>query len=144
MNFSTTTEYSLRIMSYMALAEDKLHKATDIIEDLKIPHRYLRKLMTKLAKSGIIISIQGKYGGYKISKSLEDISLLEIVEAAGEKIIKKDCFFGLEKCLFHNKCSMHEKWASINQQIYDVLDSTKLSDIKKSKPLFLVENFDEL
>jgi len=144
MNFSTTTEYALRIMSYMALDENKLYKATILIEDLEIPHRYLRKLMTRLTKSGLIESIQGKYGGYKFKRDIKDISLLDVVEASGEKIMKKDCFFGLNKCAFHHKCTMHEKWSSINQQIYDVLSTTKLSDIKRSKPLFLVDNFDEL
>ena len=144
MNFSTTTEYSLRIMSYMALDEKKLYKANEIIEDLKIPQRYLRKLLTKLAKKGLIESIQGKYGGYRLSKNLEDISLLDIVEASGEQIIKHECFFGLEKCVFHQKCKMHLKWAEIHEQIHEVLATTKLSDIKRSKPLFLVNNFDEI
>ena len=144
MNFSTTTEYSLRIMSYMALDENKLYKADEIISDLKIPQRYLRKLLTKLTKSGLIQSIQGKYGGYKIAKKLEDISLLDIVEASGEQIIKSECFFGLHKCVFHNRCHLHEKWIDIRNQIYEILATTKLSDIKRSKPLFLVDNFERV
>ena len=144
MNFSTTTEYALRIMSYMALDENKLYKASDIIEDLEIPHRYLRKLLTRLTKSEIIESIQGKYGGYRISKNLEDISLLDIVEASGEKIMKKDCFFGLKKCVFNHKCNMHDKWVEIQDHIYEVLSNTKLSDVKRSKPIFLLNNFDKV
>lgn len=144
MKFSTTTEYALRILSYMALQENKLYRADDVIEDLQIPQRYLRKLLTKLTKNGILKSIQGKQGGYKIAREIENISLLDIVEAAGEKIGMDECFFGLNKCSFHENCTLHTKWADISDQIIDTLASTKLSDVKKSKPLFLVKNFDKV
>lgn len=141
MNFSTTTEYALRIMSFMSLDEKRLYKATDIIEELNIPQRYLRKLMTKLSKSDIIISVQGKYGGFKIARNLQDISLLDIVEASGEKIIKTECFFGLKNCTFSVKCKMHEEWADINQRIYDILSKTTLKNLKDSNPRFLIDDF---
>ncbi len=137
MNFSTTTEYALRIMSYLAQDADKLYKARDLIKDLKIPERYLRKLLTRLTKSGIIVSIQGKYGGYKIGKKTKDISLMDIVLAAGEKIKKKECFFGLGFCVFHDKCIMHERWSKIQNDINEMLSTTKLEDLVKSKPNFL-------
>ena len=137
MTFSTTTEYALRIMSYMAQDVNKLYKAGDIIEDLKIPERYLRKLLTRLTKSGIIISVQGKYGGYKIGKKTKDISLMDVVVAAGEKMEKKECFFGLGLCVFHEKCAMHDKWNKIQDDINEMLSTTKLEDLVKSKPHFL-------
>ena len=143
MNFSTTTEYALRIMSYMSLDEKKLYKATDIIEQLNIPQRYLRKLMTKLSKSDIIKSTQGKYGGYMFSRELKDISLMDIVEASGEKINKSDCFFGLKNCTFSVKCKMHKEWADISQRIHDVLSNTTLLNIKKSNPKFLMSDFNK-
>ena len=144
MKFSTTTEYALRIVSYMALDESKLYRADDVIEDLQIPQRYLRKLLTKLTKNGILKSIQGKKGGYLIAGDINEISLLDIVEASGEQVGMKDCFFGLRKCDFHSNCTLHNKWSDISQQIVDTLASTKLSDVKKSKPLFLVKNFDKV
>ncbi len=143
MNFSTTTEYALRIMSYMCIDEKRMYKATDIIEDLNIPHRYLRKLMTKLSKSDIVKSIQGKYGGYLIARELEDISLLDIVLAAGEKFNQSECFFGLKSCTYSVECKMHKEWAEINMRIHDVLSSTTLLDIKKSNPKFLIKDFNE-
>ena len=143
MNFSTTTEYALRIMSYMCLDEKRMYKATDIIEELNIPQRYLRKLMTKLSKSDIIKSVQGKYGGYVIARELDDISLLDIVLAAGEKFNQSECFFGLKNCTYSVKCKMHKEWAEINSRIHDVLSSTTLLDIKKSNPRFLIKDFNE-
>ena len=54
MNINKTAEYALRIFGYMALDDNKLYSANDIYENLKIPFRYLRKLLTTLSKSDLI------------------------------------------------------------------------------------------
>ena len=56
MNFNRTTEYALQIMSLMARDEARLYRTDDIYDKLKIPYRYLRKLMTGLAKSGLSVT----------------------------------------------------------------------------------------
>ena len=68
MNFSKTTEYALRILSYMSLDENRLYTANDLFDKLQIPFRYLRKQMNFLLKQGLLVSIQGKQGGYQIAK----------------------------------------------------------------------------
>ena len=68
MKFSKTTEYALRIFGLIGVNESKVYTAKEIYENLHIPLRYLRKLLTSLSKSGLMNSIQGKSGGYRISK----------------------------------------------------------------------------
>jgi Rrf2 family protein len=134
MNFSKTTEYALRILSHMAGDVEKKYSADDLYDYLKIPYRYLRKQLTILTKSGLLISIQGKGGGYRISKNLTEISLYDIVVATGDSIINKDCFFGFQDCALEEKCVMHDKWISLQENINNVLVSTKLESIKKILP----------
>ena len=117
MNFSKTTEYAFRILSYMALDEKKLHISKDIYNDLQIPFRYLRKQLTILTKSGLIHSVQGKNGGYMISKPIEEISLQNIIDAVGDNNPDDSCFFGFQSCALKEKCAMHEKWASVRKNI---------------------------
>ena len=130
MNFSKTTEYALRIMSLMAKDESKLYRANDIYENLQIPFRYLRKLLTILSKSGLLISVQGKNGGYRISKNLNEISLLDILNTMGENPIQNECFFGFHNCAFEEKCAMHDKWMSVRENINSVLISTSLEELQ--------------
>ena len=134
MNFSKTTEYALRIMSFMAMDEKKLYSANDIYENLEIPFRYLRKLLTTLSKSGLLISVQGKSGGYRISKNLCEISLFDIVNAMGDNPINNECFFGFHDCAFVKKCAMHDKWAAVRDNINQVLTTTTLAEVKETGP----------
>ena len=130
MNFSKTTEYALRILSYISLDEYKLYSATELSEKLDIPYRYLRKLMNILSKQGLLNSIQGKQGGYKIAKNLSDITLFEIVNATEDYSKENQCFFGFQECPLQNRCSMHNKLGEVRDQTKKKKKNTSLLDIK--------------
>jgi Rrf2 family protein len=132
MNFSKTTEYAFRILSFMAQDESKLYNVDEIFEKLRIPYRYLRKLMTNLTRSGLIVSIQGKNGGYKISRKTEEIKLLEILNAVDPEYLSGKCFFGFDNCALQIPCIMHSQWTDIRTNIYTILTGTSLADIKKT------------
>jgi len=132
MNFSKTTEYALRILSYMAMDETRLYRTKEIYQKLNIPFRYLRRQMTNLTKSGLIDSVQGNKGGYKISRRLDEIALMDIIKAVGDTPLEDNCFFGFQGCAFTTHCVMHEKWTAIRENIKQVLETTKLSDLKSS------------
>ena len=134
MNFSKTTQYAFNILSYMAVDENKLYSAEDIFKKLKIPYRYLRKQLTVLSKSDLIASTQGKYGGYKISRDIANITLLDIVKATGEKQLSNHCFFGFDECNYQEKCSFHDKWAKVRNEIEYVLSTTTLFELKNNGP----------
>ena len=134
MNFSKTTEYALRILAFMAKEESTLYSANDIYENLNIPFRYLRKLLTLLSKSGLLISIQGKHGGYKISKKSNEISLLSIINISGDSPVSNECFFGFQNCAVDDKCAMHDKWTAVRENMIDVLNSTSLAELNGTEP----------
>jgi len=135
MTFSKTTEYAFQVMSLMARDETRLYRADDIYEKLKIPYRYLRKLMTGLVKNGLLASEQGKFGGYRIARPLESISLMDILEAGNDSFLTDYCFFGFGKCALDNPCMMHEKWIAVREGIRQVLVTTSLAEIKKHGPV---------
>ncbi|MFN8208112.1 MAG: Rrf2 family transcriptional regulator [Bacteroidales bacterium] len=132
MNLSKTSEYALQVMSLMAQEPTRLYRTDDIYGELRIPYRYLRKLMTSLVKNGLIASEQGKYGGYRITRPLETISLMDILNACGENYLANQCFFGFGNCALKLKCMMHDKWISIRENTMQVLVDTSLADIKKT------------
>ncbi len=111
--------------------EVRLYSADEIFNQLQIPYRYLRKLMTNLTKSDFIESIQGKNGGYKISKKLEDINLLDIINAVDPEYLTNQCFFGFENCTLQTVCIMHDNWEAVRTNITTILAKTSLTDIKQ-------------
>lgn len=140
MNFNKTTEYAFRILSFMAQDEGRSYNVDEIFEKLQIPYRYLRKLMTNLTRSGFIVSIQGKNGGYKISKKTEDIKLLDILNAVDPDYLSGKCFFGFDSCALQTPCIMHNQWTDIRTAINTTLARTSLADIKQTNTEHLIIN----
>lgn len=130
MNFSKTTEYALRILGYMALDESRLYTANDLFEKLQIPFRYLRKQLNHLLNQGLLVSIQGNQGGYRIAKPLNEISMMDIVEATDEVGSENRCFFGFQDCPLNNRCAMHDTWGEARSKTFEALRNTTLLDLK--------------
>lgn len=135
MKLSNTTEYALRILSFMAMDEKLLYTANELFDKLQIPYRYLRKQLNFLLKQGLLVSVQGKTGGYQIAKSLNEITLMDIIEATDDTKIENMCFFGFNECPLTQKCSMHERWGEVRNATTTLLKTTTLNDIKSENNL---------
>jgi len=133
MKFNKTTEYAFRILSFMAKDESRIYSVDEIFEKLQIPYRYLRKLMTNLSRSEFIDSVQGKNGGYQISKKTEDIKLLDIINVVDPEYLTGKCFFGFENCALQSACTMHDQWTDVRTNISAILSNTSLAEIKQWK-----------
>lgn len=129
MNLTNTSQYAIRILSFMAIQKSETISAKYLIDNLKISDKYLRGLMTKLTKSGLVESIQGRDGGYKISKPLNKLFLVEIIEAVEEIDKYIGCVLGFEECTNENPCAVHFKWKDINRDTKTFLSTTTLNDI---------------
>lgn len=133
MTFSKTTTYALRILTLMANNPEKMYTSVGLNETLEIPKKYLQRLLTDLTRNGIITSVQGRYGGFVLSKHPSKITVANIVEAVEGLNEEVSCFFGFEKCALDKPCSMHNVWNETHKNILKLLKKTKLSDLKNQR-----------
>jgi len=101
-----------------------------ISNHFSIPEDLLAKILQKLAKSGILKSIQGPHGGYKLNNSTKSINLIEFIELLEGPIGIVDCMIA-EKCSLIDCCSIREPINNINNNIRSVFEKTTLRDIIK-------------
>ena len=76
--FTKKLEYSLIALSHLSQSQSDVTRVRDISEKYNIPHDLLAKILQKLKKEGILESVQGVNGGYKLSRMLSDIPLMEL------------------------------------------------------------------
>jgi Rrf2 family protein len=129
MNFSKTASYSINVLSYMATHDEVSMSAAFLHEKLTIPYPYLRQILTNLSKSGFILSIRGRNGGFVFSKPKKDISIADIIDATDGLDSLNQCILGFRTCPFNNQCSMHPVWESTRANILKVLNETSLADL---------------
>jgi Rrf2 family transcriptional regulator, iron-sulfur cluster assembly transcription factor len=129
MTLSKTTEYALRVLALMAADKNKMYTSAFLHSELKIPKKYLQRLLTDLSKNGLISSTQGRNGGYVFAKKIEKIFISDIIDAVEGFKKEPSCFFGFEKCALENPCAMHDVWVASQQELIKVLSTTRLVDL---------------
>jgi Rrf2 family protein len=82
MKLSQGTVYALHALTYLARHEGDCPVASHLIARAQgIPELYLLKILKSLAQAGLLHSLRGPNGGYRLARKPKDISLLEVMEA---------------------------------------------------------------
>ncbi|MCC6916736.1 Rrf2 family transcriptional regulator [Nitrosomonas sp.] len=97
----------------------------DISERQRISLSYLEQLFAKLRQRKLVDSVRGPGGGYCLAKSLDEVSVADIILAVDEPIDITQCG-GKENCLDDGKCMTHDLWAKLHEIIYDYLGHVTL------------------
>ena len=130
MQLLNTSQYAIRIMSYIANnSEDPLCNAKELSETLNIPYKFLTKIMSDLVKAEIILSIRGREGGYKLSKPASSITIMDILDIFNEYSHHGQCVLGIGKCDGTNKCSLHNQWVKPQKLIQKMFEETTLDTL---------------
>ena len=124
--FSKTAQYTFRILIFMSKSADSLFSATHIHEETKIPYKYLTMLLTKLAKANILKATRGRNGGFLLNKAIEDIYLVEILDAIEENDCS-NCALGESECNVDSPCSLHDAYTLPKIALVEMLTTTTLS-----------------
>jgi len=82
MKLTRPSSYALHAVAYMADQENNEPVASHVIAKArKIPERFLLKVLKPLVSARVLSSIKGPNGGYRLAKSANEITLLEVLEA---------------------------------------------------------------
>ena len=130
MKISTKGRYGLRILLDIVLNGDNVPRLMrDIATSQNISEKYISRLVIDLRKAGLIKSVRGAKGGYKMARFPEDVTLLEIVETMEGRTSIVDCVLQPDACSKVGGCAVHQTWAEINRKIREVLSEVTLKDI---------------
>ena len=89
---------------------------------------YLEQLFGKLRRHTLVESVRGPGGGYTLARDLAQVSVADIITAVDEPLDATQCG-GKENCQDEQRCMTHDLWATLNDKMYEYLDSVKLSDL---------------
>lgn len=125
MKYSKATDNALHTMVYlMTLPEGDMIGVQSLAETQRLSPTYLSKILTKLAKAGLVESTRGVKGGYRVSKPKDNITFLDVIKA-----IEGDS--SLFSCsIKHNQgCMIEDVMIKAEQNMKDELEHNYLIDI---------------
>ena len=130
--FSKSCEYAIKAAIYIAnnsLLDIKVG-FVDIAKEIDSPEAFIAKILQKLTKEGVILSVRGVNGGFFIPKNLiVKVKLAHIVQAIDGDAVFKGCGLGMEKCNANRPCPLHDKFMSIRSDLRIMLETTNLEEL---------------
>ena len=89
---------------------------------------YLEQLFGKLRRHALVESVRGPGGGYCLARPTEKVSVADIILAVDEPLDATQCG-GMENCQEDKRCMTHNLWATLNDKLYEYLNSVTLQDL---------------
>jgi Rrf2 family protein len=133
MNFTKTTSYSLKILTYMATHSKENMSAEFLHSKLGIPYQYLRQILTKLSRTGFINSSRGRKGGFELTRDTATIYIADVIEAIEGLDGFYNCILGFQECPFDNRCAIHNLWDESRNNILMIMKQTSLATMIKTQ-----------
>lgn len=133
MRLTTKGRFAVTAMLDLALNEvDRPVTLAGISERQEISLSYLEQLFSRLRRNGLVKSVRGPGGGYRIARPLDKISVSDIITAVDEQIDATQCG-GNENCHDDHRCMTHDLWASLNVKILEYLSGVSLAELVASQ-----------
>ena len=119
---SSKTIYAVAALQELdSISDNEVLKIKEIAANASIPQNFLEQILLELKKQGILTSIKGAHGGYKLAKDLKDITL-------------KDVLLILESDIFSDNCKTDNPalklfWEDLKQNVSSLFE-IPLSELK--------------
>ncbi len=134
MRFTSQEEYGLRCVLQMAKRDGEgPMKIADLAELESLTPAYVAKLMRVLRKGGIVVSVRGQSGGYRLARPPALMSVADVLMVLDHRLYEPAyCqeYTGISpSCVHMSDCSIRALWRRLEASLWHVLDKATLADL---------------
>lgn len=129
LSITKQSDYGILMLSYI-YKKNKLVNLSELIRETNLPKRFLARIAAKLVKSKLLISREGKNGGYLISQNINTISLYDYLKIFEDDFSLCNCPDDDSQCRYEDICH-HKNFFnnSLTKIIANELKEHKLSKL---------------
>lgn len=135
MKLSTKGRYAMVALTDLALADaGVLSSLADVSKRQSISLPYLEQLFVKLRRAGLVESVRGPGGGYRLARAASDIRVSEILGAVEETVSAMETGAGATGGASGTRAqSLNNRlWEGLSAHVYVYLHQTRLSDVVRN------------
>ncbi len=124
------TEYALRGLRYLACSRtNETVMIREIAQAVDASPAFLSKIFQLLHAAGLVTSSRGVVGGFRLSRSPQQITLREILEATEGPVSVNVCVADEDACDLTETCAAHKVWRQVRYSINKMLEQITLKDL---------------
>lgn len=142
LELSSEGRYALRALVYLAreagggTPRGGLVTADRISAEAVVPRRLLSRVMAKLARAGLVETVEGRGGGSRLARPPGEVTLRDAVEAVEGPFEITHCIMQQRPCGTGRPCALHDAWMEGQQVILRHLDTRTLAEFSSQAPPF--------
>jgi Rrf2 family nitric oxide-sensitive transcriptional repressor len=134
MKLTAFTDYSLRVLMYLAADPNQRATIAEIAAAYGISENHLVKVVHFLGKQGWIETVRGKGGGIQLARAPEAINIGRVVRDTEGAAVPAECFLPSGgECAITAACRLKHVLADAVKAFYLVLDRYTLADISRNR-----------
>ena len=135
MRLSSLADYALVMISAAARHGCGARlSATLLADETHVPLPTAQKLMQRLAQAGLLSSLRGSGGGFKLTRPASCITLADIIEAVEGPIAMTTCVDDTrEDCALDHHCAVKPHWGVVNGAVRGALASVSLTTLSEAR-----------
>ncbi len=138
MRLTTRGRYGVTAMLDLTLHQERGPiTLADISARQGISLAYLEQLFAHLRRQGLVQSLRGPGGGYRLGRAAGQISVADVISAVDESVDATRCG-GLKNCQGHERCLTHDLWEDLSAQIYEFLRDISLERLVQRRSVQMV------
>ncbi len=129
MKLTTKGRYAVTAMLDVAMhSQDSPVSLAEVSERQHLSLSYLEQLFSRLRRQGLVRSVRGPGGGYRLGRSPEEITVADIILAVDEPVDVTRCG-GKGNCHRNSRCLTHDLWTELSHKLQDFLSARSLADV---------------
>ena len=129
MHITRYTDYSIRVLVYLAVQGDRLATIQEIAASYDISKNHLMKVVHQLNKKGYIETIRGKKGGMRLHRAPLDINIGILVRETEQDLSIVECLSSKNACKIAPVCGLKSMFGEALDGFLSVLDKYTLADV---------------
>lgn len=129
LRISKLADYATVLLVAMAAAPDELHTSQALAERTRLELPTVAKLLKLLVQGGVLGSVRGASGGYRLERAPERISMAEVLQAVEGPVSLTECSVHSGLCGHEQRCGTRANWRKLHAVITQALQSVTLADM---------------
>jgi Rrf2 family protein len=127
------TDYAFRLLVALAQDPGKLISTRALAAETEIPCQFASKIMQKLHDGGLVESVMGPRGGFRLARPAGKVNLLEIIEVVQGPVVMNTCLLGQDACQRKDICPVSDKLGALQNMMNGYLRSITLAALVARK-----------
>jgi Rrf2 family nitric oxide-sensitive transcriptional repressor len=134
MKLTAFTDYSLRVLIYLAAAPERRATIAEIASAFDLSENHLTKVVHHLGKQGWICTVRGRGGGLVLARPADTINIGLVVRDTEGAAVPAECFSSdKDRCAISTCCRLKGVLVEAVRAFHAVLDKYTLADIARNQ-----------